>query len=279
MFLDFIEIGTSDFEAEIQKNDLKKGFSIEPIKYYLDRLPDKKDCVKMNIAVSNYDGNVSVNYLSVENIKKLNLPDWVRGCNSINSFHPTVSKLLSEKQIDIKDIITSNIVECKSLLTIISENKVSGIYYLKIDTEGHDTTILEHFYTNVSDNSNLPHVILFESNSLSERDRIIETIENLEKKGYELVKSEHDTLLKLNLKKVLNKCKFSEKIEHYYISDYPQDYNPENMPHGNTLDDAQQYCKQHGYSGVTFQNNRYEVRNGKHLRYQNTSELASWIYI
>jgi hypothetical protein len=279
MFLDFIEIGTSDFEAEIQKNDLKKGFSIEPIKYYLDRLPDKKDCVKMNIAVSNYDGNVSVNYLSVENIKKLNLPDWVRGCNSINSFHPTVSKLLSEKQIDIKDIITSNIVECKSLLTIISENKVSGIYYLKIDTEGHDTTILEHFYTNVSDNSNLPHVILFESNSLSERDRIIETIENLEKKGYELVKSEHDTLLKLNLKKVLNKCKFSEKIEHYYISDYPQDYNPENMPHGNTLDDAQQYCKQHGYSGVTFQNNRYEVRNGKHLLYQNTSELASWIYI
>jgi FkbM family methyltransferase len=279
MFLDFIEIGTSDFEAEIQKNDLKKGFSIEPIKYYLDRLPDKKDCVKMNLAVSNYDGNVVVNYLSVENITKLNLPDWVRGCNSINSFHPTVTKLLSEKQIDIKDIITSYSVECKSILTIITENKVSGVYYLKIDTEGHDTTILEHFYTNVSNNSHLPHVILFESNSLSKRDKVIETIENLEKKGYEMVKSEHDTLLKLNLKKMLNKCKFSEKIEHYYISDYPQGYNPENMPHVNTLEDAQHYCKQHGYSGVTFQNNRYEVRNGKHLRYQNYDKLASWIYI
>lgn len=279
MFLDFIEIGTSDFEAEIQKNDSKKGFSIEPIQYYLNRLPDKKDCKKLNFAVSNYDGNAVVHYLSVENIQKFNLPDWVRGCNSINSFHPTVTKLLTEKNIDINDVITSYTVECKSILSILEENKVSGVYYLKIDTEGHDTTILEHFYTNVTDNSLLPHVILFESNTLTKEDEVIKTIECLEQKGYELVKSQHDTLMKLNLNKLTNKSKFSGKIGKYYISDYPDGYDPDNMPHGNTLEEAQQYCKIHGYSGITYQNKRFEIRNGKHLRYENDDSLVSWIYL
>ena len=45
-FLDFIEIGTSDFDTEIEKNDNKIGISIEAVKYYTENLPNKNGCVK-----------------------------------------------------------------------------------------------------------------------------------------------------------------------------------------------------------------------------------------
>ena len=36
-FFDFLEIGTSDFDTEIEKSDnTRVGMSIEPIKYYLE---------------------------------------------------------------------------------------------------------------------------------------------------------------------------------------------------------------------------------------------------
>ena len=37
MFVDFIEIGTSDFNTEIQKKDNRIGLSIEPVKYLLSK--------------------------------------------------------------------------------------------------------------------------------------------------------------------------------------------------------------------------------------------------
>ena len=41
----FIEIGTSNFDALIEEcNDNSKGISVEPIKHYLDALPNKKKC-------------------------------------------------------------------------------------------------------------------------------------------------------------------------------------------------------------------------------------------
>ena len=44
---DFIEIGTSDFDTLIEtSNDDTVGISIEPINYYINRLPNKKNIVK-----------------------------------------------------------------------------------------------------------------------------------------------------------------------------------------------------------------------------------------
>lgn len=279
MFLDFIEIGTSDFNTEIQKEDAKIGLSIEPVRHYLDKLPNKKGCTKLNVAVSDYIGNATINYLSEENIDKLNLPDWVKGCNTINSYHPTVAVKLQEKGINIKDVVSSYNVECKPLLQIMTDANVSGVYYLKIDTEGHDTAILKHFYTKINNNDLLPHVILFESNILSNQNNVKETINILQYIGYDLIQSDHDTLLNLNLKKLRNKSKFTEKIDNYYILDYPSGYNPDDLPHENTLEKAQEYCVKNGYSGVTYQNNRYEVRAGKYIQYNNDLGIASWVYI
>ena len=47
MNVDFIEIGTSDFDTIIQlADDNTVGFYIEPINFYLDRLPNKPNCQK-----------------------------------------------------------------------------------------------------------------------------------------------------------------------------------------------------------------------------------------
>lgn len=46
---DFIEIGTSDFDTYIQDKKYIncKGLSIEPVKYYLNKLPNRKISLKL----------------------------------------------------------------------------------------------------------------------------------------------------------------------------------------------------------------------------------------
>ena len=279
MFFDFIEIGTSDFDTEIQKKDNKVGISIEAVKYYLDKLPSKQDCIKLNMGISNFNGDITINYLSSDVIEQYNLPRWVRGCNSVNSYHPTVTKLLLSKGIQISDIVTSYSVPCKTLLTVLQEHNVNGLYLLKIDTEGHDYIILEHFLKNNEDNNLLPHKIIFESNVLTDdvdTDNIISISQDL---GYDLITRGGDTTLKLNLNRVNKKNVFSSELVNYYIEDYPEGYNPNNLPHENTLESAKSYCIEQGFSGVTYQNNRYEVRNGKYINYDITSNISSWVVL
>lgn len=53
---DFIEIGTADFDTLIETADnTVRGLTIEPLNYYLKRLPCRKNIIKINAAISNYD--------------------------------------------------------------------------------------------------------------------------------------------------------------------------------------------------------------------------------
>ena len=52
MHLDFIEIGTADFNTIIEECDsASHGMSIEPITKYLNNLPDKPNVKKINCAI------------------------------------------------------------------------------------------------------------------------------------------------------------------------------------------------------------------------------------
>jgi hypothetical protein len=63
-FYDFIEVGTANFDTIIEKvDDNTRGISIEPLKFYLDQLPDKKNVVKVNAALSNKDGFIDIYYI------------------------------------------------------------------------------------------------------------------------------------------------------------------------------------------------------------------------
>lgn len=279
MFLDFVEIGTSDFETEIEKIDNKIGISIEAVKFYIDRLPDKEGCIKINNGVSNFNGEITIYYVPVESIIKYNLPFWIRGCNSVNHYHPTVLNLLNSMELDIKNIAVSYTVPCKTLINILHEYNVQGLHLLKIDTEGHDVVILEHFLNNFEDNKFLPHNIIFESNVLTNQQDVQKTITLLESLGYDLILSTHDTIMKLNLTKLNKKGLFSTQIANYYIEDYPTGFDPNNLPYENTLEDAQKYCIEHNYSGITYQYGRYEMRNGRYINYYKDPNLLSWVLL
>lgn len=290
MFLDFIEIGTSDFGTEIEINDNKIGISVEAIKYYIDKLPNKTGCIKINNGISNFNGEITINYISIEDIQKYKLPNWVRGCNSVNNYHPTVTKLLLDKDIQIKDIAISYTVPCKTLLFLLTEYDVLGFYLLKIDTEGHDCIILEHFFKNNKSNNLLPHKIIFESNILTNKKYIDNIIEISQTIGYDLISSGTDTILKLNLNKIHKMFIFSTEIVNYYIEDNPKEYenldasanrwyDPINLSHKDRLNEAKKYCIKYKYSGITYQYNRYEVRNGNYINYCTDRKLLSWILL
>jgi hypothetical protein len=278
MFLDFIEIGTSDFDTEIQKYPAKRGLSIEPVRVYLDRLPESPTCKKLNMGISNYNGTGTVHYLSEEDIAKYSFPSWVRGCNSINSYHATVDRLCKERQIKIEDIASSYDIPIRTLGRVFTEQNVTGVYYVKVDTEGHDSVILKHFFGAITPLT-MPHVILFESNCLTKDDDVQEILSLYKGIGYDVIyKNADDTLLQLNLQS-RKKTQFTEEMTKYYIMDHPPGYSLQNLPHENTLEAAQDFCRKNMYSGVTLQDGLYQARSGKYLKYSSDVPCSSWAFV
>lgn len=77
---DFIEIGTAFFDTLIEKaSDEQYGLSIEPVKEYLDKLPDKKFVTKIaGAVVSDEDHNgLDLYYVDESDIEKHNLGIWM----------------------------------------------------------------------------------------------------------------------------------------------------------------------------------------------------------
>ena len=169
MNLEIVEIGTSDFWTEAGQKD---GLFIEPIKEYFDRLGD---CRKENVAVSNYEGEIEIYYIPSEVIYSNNIPKGLRGCNSVGAPHPTVIKL------GYGEYIQKGIVKVKRIKTLLDKHGVTGIEFLKIDTEGHDCVILNDFLDTCDI---LPKKIQFEANILSKEKDVLEVIERLKHFGY-----------------------------------------------------------------------------------------------
>jgi FkbM family methyltransferase len=163
---------------------------------YLDSLPDKSNVTKVNCAISNINGTIDVYYVKPEDIIKYNLPNWVRGCNSINKPHPTVLNLLGDKH---DSVITKEVVQVINWSRLVDIYKIESIKYLKIDTEGHDGLILDDYYnTCLSNVELLANTIIFENNILADielNNSVINKFLNLGYKGekigddYKLVKN------------------------------------------------------------------------------------------
>lgn len=180
-----IEIGTSDFDTLA---GIVPGIFIEPIKFYYDKLPAY--CTKENVAISNYNGFATAYYIEYSDIALYGLPDWIRGCNSINSQHPTVVKTLREYGLPMSLIKEQNI-EVKRLVEIISKYQILELNLLKIDTEGHDAIIILDYFDNPPV---LPRKIIFENNILSNNEEILKAIKLLEKHNYHITNEEYNSI-------------------------------------------------------------------------------------
>ncbi len=181
MHYDFIEIGTSDFKTLIE-SDKGIGLSVEPLKLYLDNLPDRENVTKVNYGISNVVGETSIYYVKPDDIVKYNLPIWVRGCNSINAPHPSIQSLLGDQH---DEIITIDVVKIVNWEVLIKEYNITSVHFLKIDTEGHDAVILRDYYENcLLDEKLLAERIVFENNVLSDELLVQDIISDFKKLGY-----------------------------------------------------------------------------------------------
>jgi hypothetical protein len=67
VFYDYIDIGIDDNDNDNNNDNDKKGIIIEPIKYRLIKIRNKKNCIKLNMIISDYEGK-SKNYLGEDDI-------------------------------------------------------------------------------------------------------------------------------------------------------------------------------------------------------------------
>lgn len=183
MHYDFIEIGTSDFNTEIEVADeWARGISVEPILEYLSKLPAKPLVHRLLAAISDSDGITYIHHVSEADIERLELPWWVRGCSSIGKPHPTVEKLLEGKTSCVKQ----STVQVYGVNSLLSMFQVTSINMLKIDTEGHDCVILNAYIKEIDKGAAKAKRIKFESNSLANQDEVTSIIDALKLRGYTL---------------------------------------------------------------------------------------------
>ena len=142
----YVDIGTSDFDTSL-KNIVSgdKILLVEPIFYYLRNLQDGAGIFKANFAISNTEGFGKIYYVKAKDIVEHSLPTWFRGCNSLNSKHPTVVKFLKLLKKP-ESLISVMEVRKLSFTKLVDVYNVTSIDTLKIDTEGHDVVILSDVY-------------------------------------------------------------------------------------------------------------------------------------
>lgn len=162
-----IEVGTSDFNTLAGK---EYGIYIEPIKQHYDNLPE---CIKENVAISNYNGTATMYYIPNELIEQHNLPRWVKGCNSIHIPHKSLN--------EYSKYIHHHTVQVLRMIDIITKYNVTHIDYLKIDTEGHDCIILNDYFDTCDIR---PLKIMFEYNVLSNKESVLKLVNRLNSMGY-----------------------------------------------------------------------------------------------
>jgi len=56
VFYDYIDIGINDNDNDNNNDNDKNGIIIEPIKYRLIKIRNKKNCIKLNMNISDYEG-------------------------------------------------------------------------------------------------------------------------------------------------------------------------------------------------------------------------------
>lgn len=194
--VDFVEIGTSDFDTLTwNMGENAVGLAIEPLGFYLDKLPNRQRVKKIQCAVSldNKEGEALVYYVPPHIIKQYNLPEWIRGCNRIGDYHKI------HRELKIENLVCKDVVRVVPIGQLLQENDIQRIGHLKMDTEGGDGLIMNHLYEYLNDKPEeyWPKKITFETNELNDQLTIFQIIVRYLKRGYlvEIISLDSETTL------------------------------------------------------------------------------------
>lgn len=196
MNYDFIEIGTSCFETLLEAAQPGEvGLSVEPLMFYLERLPDKPDCRKIPLAISmtNETSLSKVYYVPEDVIQKRSLPSWLLGCNSMGEPH------YQHRILNLLDVVKTYDVLSVPIGYLFEQYQVESVKTLKIDTEGCDAAILLRLHEYILAKGKFrqwPKTIRFESNALVPTRQVNEVIQRYTAIGYVVTQSTgHDTVM------------------------------------------------------------------------------------
>lgn len=209
LHLDFLEVGTSDFNTHMETcSPYERGMVIEPLKIYLDNLPDKENVIKVNAALLFGDHKtVPIYYIKPEVIKKHGLFDWMRGCNSIgipHDLHINYFNTLAEfdvwhsywkrpgapkgRNLLDEGLVSVDEVPCVTFKSIIKDYGIGSVKYVKFDTEGMDADLIHSMLDDLWDMNEmrLPEIIQFETNVHNDTNKSFDVIQRLKNIGYQL---------------------------------------------------------------------------------------------
>lgn len=149
----FLEIGTCDqtYNNLASKYPDKLGISVEPIREYLDSLPDNNgNNIKVNYAISETDGTAMINKcFNTQTKTKLDGSGW-KGRSTL--------KDLDQMGIRQKHRFQPVKIKTMTLKKLIKKYQIAGLDLLRIDTEGYDGIIISQLLeTNLR-----PSEIIFE---------------------------------------------------------------------------------------------------------------------
>lgn len=226
---DFVEVGTCNFDTLVETaTDSQLGLSIEPIDYYLDQLPNRPNVTKVTgalVANEDFQPYLDVYYISEEDIKRYNLPGWIKGCNSIGrphdfhtGFYPNPAEwhsapdksMLKTYDLTPLGIVKKKQVQCYTFEMLVDAYNIEKIKFLKIDTEGSDARIVSsviNYYKQRNRLDLLPKKILFESNAHTKQEEITAAIDLLSQVGYTVSRESFDTIAVLQESKTVKNLK------------------------------------------------------------------------
>lgn len=186
----FIEIGSCDFNTQVNSllSDNEYGICVDPLKCYLDNLPNQKNLIKENSIISNVNGVSDFFYIEPETIDRYRFPEWFKGCNSVHKPHPTIVNILLKHSID-SSIISVSRINSITYEDLVIKHQANDIDYLKIDIEGHEPVVIDSlcdFYAKDQKDFHPPSLINFEAfvGLLVSKEDIDLSIDKLKSIGY-----------------------------------------------------------------------------------------------
>lgn len=160
---------------------------IEPNKEALDRVPANSNDIKINAAITSYDGEIEFNYYQdgTHSVLETNLDEIHKYIDGYSGVNARVEDWTAHKKEKVK---------CFKLSTIIKELGIDEIMYLKIDTQGHDFEVIK----SLEDKINMARYIecevqITEFEIYKNQSKRGELIDYLSKHKFELISSEKQT--------------------------------------------------------------------------------------
>lgn len=212
----------------------------------------------IDIGINTENDNKNKKGVIIEPIKYL-LDIFVNNKNSI------------KLNMNISDYESKNeMIYTTTLYQIMLNLNIDGVYCLNLNLYKDNLKLLKSFFEENRNNRYLPHIILCKYEDIS-----IFSINHY----YDLIFENYYYKLKLNLTKIKNKKKLSKLIKHYYFDNHDNDDNNDNNDSYDDYEEAKEYCIKNNCSGISYYNNKYQVKTSKYLSYDENIDIYSWIYI